>query len=137
VDAVDVDRFRRVMERRPGLTDAVFTDAEQTYALKAANSTERFAARFAAKEAVLKALGAGVTGKDLSEIEVVRGDNGAPTVVLSGRVAAMAEKQGVTRWHVSLTHTDQVAIASVIAESDGAAEPPADDDSRAGEVSGT
>jgi holo-[acyl-carrier protein] synthase len=80
------------------------------------------AARFAAKEAVLKAMGVGIGAADFREMEVVRGPGGEPTLALSGRAAALAGTRGIDRWHVSLTHTDQVAVASVVAEGSGAGE---------------
>lgn len=116
VDAVDVMRFRRVLERRPTLAARLFTDAERSYAASGRDPGTRLAARFAAKEAVLKALGVGIGAAGFREVEVVRGDDGAPSLVLVGRAAALAAALGVSRWHVSLTHTDAVAVASVIAE---------------------
>ena len=119
VDAVDIDRFRRVLERRPSLLGRLFTEAEQAYAEAARDPGPRLAARFAAKEAVLKALGVGVGAAAFRDIEVVRGEEGEPGVVLGGRAASLAETRGVGRWHVSLSHTDTVAVASVVAEGRG------------------
>jgi holo-[acyl-carrier protein] synthase len=116
VDAVDVARFRAVLERRPGLARRLFTDAERSYAESATDPGPRLAARFAAKEAVLKALGVGIGASAFREVEVVRGDDGAPRLVLAGRAAALAAARGVRWWHLSLTHTDLVAVASVLAE---------------------
>ena len=76
----------------------------------------RLAARFAAKEAVLKALGVGIGSAAFRDVEVVRAESGEPHLVLTGSAAALAHARGVTRWHVSLTHTDTVAVASVVAE---------------------
>jgi holo-[acyl-carrier protein] synthase len=119
IDAVDVDRFRTVLARRPGLAGRLFTDAERSYALSGKDPGPRLAVRFAAKEAVLKALGVGIGAAAFRDVEVVRGDDGAPRLSLGGRAAALATARGIRWWHISLTHTDQVAVASVVAEGDG------------------
>ena len=116
VDAVDVGRFRALLERRPGIVDRLFTAAESAYASGTRDPAPRLAVRFAAKEAILKALGAGIGAADFREMEVVRDDRGAPGVLLAGRAAVLAADRGVARWHLSLTHTDAVAVASVVAE---------------------
>lgn len=115
IDAVDVERFRRVMVRRPRLAERVFTGAERTDAARAKDPAPRLAARFAAKEAVMKALGVGLGAVGLKEVEVVRSDSGEPRLVLSGRAADLAVDRGIERWLVSLTHTEIVAFASVLA----------------------
>jgi len=121
IDAVDVGRFRAVLDRRPGLLDRVFTAAERADAAGRADPAEHLAARFAAKEAVMKALGTGIGGFALRDVEVVRrggtgATRGAPSLRLSDRAAALAAARGVGRWHVSLTHTGQLAMAMVLAE---------------------
>jgi len=116
VDAVDVVRFRAVLERRPSIVGRLFTAGERAYASGTADPAPRLAARFAAKEAVLKSLGVGIGAADFREVEVVRVESGAPVLSVTGRAAALAEAHGVVRWHVSLTHTDAVAVASVVAE---------------------
>jgi holo-[acyl-carrier protein] synthase len=116
VDAVDIDRFRRVLARRPGLAPRVFTDAEQAYAASCADPSPRLAVRFAAKEAVLKSMGAGIGAASLRDVEVVRGTDGAPHLALGASAAALARDKGISRFHVSLTHTDTLAVASVVAE---------------------
>jgi holo-[acyl-carrier protein] synthase len=121
IDAVDVGRFRAVLDRRPGLLDRVFTAAERADAAGRADPVEHFAARFAAKEAVMKALGTGIGGFALRDVEVVRRSGtgataGAPTLRLKDRAAALAAERGVGRWHVSLTHTGQLAMAMVLGE---------------------
>jgi holo-[acyl-carrier protein] synthase len=123
VDAVDVDRFRRVLARRPGLAGRVFTPAERAEAARRADPTERLAARFAAKEATLKALGAGLGRFPLADVEVVAagppGAPGPPTLRLGAAAAAAARGAGVARLHLSLTHTGHVALAFVVAEGPG------------------
>jgi holo-[acyl-carrier protein] synthase len=115
VDLCEVDRMRRTLARTPGFADRVYTEAEQDYCRRRRDPAERFAARFAAKEAVLKALGAGIGSCSLRDIEVVRAESGAPSLVLHGRAAALAADCGVTAWHLSLTHTATLAEAIAIA----------------------
>jgi holo-[acyl-carrier protein] synthase len=122
IDAVDIDRFRRVLERRPGLRERVFTEAERDEAASRSDPAPHLAVRFAAKEAVMKALGTGIGGFPLHDVEVVREPRegrlpGPPSVRLLDRAAELAEAQGVLRWHVSLTHTEALALAVVLAES--------------------
>ena len=111
VDAVEVNRFRQVLARRPALAERLFTVGELGYARRKNDATERLAARFAAKEAVLKALGVGLGAADFREIEVVRAPSGQPALSLSGRAAALASARNVRGWHLSLTHTALEAVA--------------------------
>jgi holo-[acyl-carrier protein] synthase len=115
IDAVDVQRFRRVIARRPSMVRRVFTDTERADAARVKDPAPRLAARFAAKEATVKALGVGIGALGWREVEVIRTEGGAPDLVLGGRAIALAVDRGVGTWHVSLTHTDLVAIASVVA----------------------
>lgn len=116
IDLVDVPRFARVMERGgEAFERRVFTEAEAAYCRGHRNPAPHFAARFAAKEAVAKALGTGIgESAGLREIEVVRSASGAPGIVLHGAAAATAERQRVTAVQVSLTHTDLTAAAMVV-----------------------
>ena len=121
IDAVDIGRFRKVLDRRPSLADRVFTEAERADAAGRGDPAEHLAARFAAKEAVMKALGTGIGGFPLRDVEVVRAGGtgagrGAPSLRLAHRAAALAADRGVRRWHLSLTHTDALALAMVLAE---------------------
>ncbi len=111
VDLVDVDRFQASLLRTPGLAVRLFTPAE-----RAAGRAERLAARFAAKEAVAKALGA-PTGLRWQDAEIETSEDGAPHLVLHGSVAAAAAQRGATSWHVSLSHDGGMAMAVVILES--------------------
>ncbi len=113
VDAVDVDRFGAALERRPGIAARLFTDIERR---DAARDVQRLAARFAAKEATMKALGRGIGTIAWHDVEVVHLKGGAPSLVVTSSAAALAESRGVSRWHVSLTHTATVAVAMVVAE---------------------
>ncbi len=115
IDAVDLERFRALLGRRRGLAGRLFTDAERAYAGAAADPVPRLATRFAAKEAVLKALGLGLGAFRFAEVEVVREGLDAPFLVLHGSATARARRAGVSAWHLSLTHTDLVAVAVVVA----------------------
>lgn len=114
IDVVDVDRFRLVVERRPRIIDRLFTDGEQR---DAHAQPERLAARFAAKEAVLKALGIGAGVTSWRSIEVTLNASGAPSVVLHEHASEIAERQGVGHLHLSMTHTDHLAAAFVVGSS--------------------
>ena len=111
--------MRRVLARTPGFAARVFTEDEQAYCRARRDPTERFAARFAAKEAVLKAMGVGLGACAFREIEVVRADSGEPSLALHGAAADLAAARGIARWHVSLSHTSLVAEALVIAVGEG------------------
>jgi holo-[acyl-carrier protein] synthase len=115
VDLCEVDRMRRTLDRTPGFADRAFTPAEQQYCRRARDPAERFAARFAAKEAVLKALGAGIGACRLTDIEVERAASGAPSLRLHGAAGVLAAERGVGGWHISLTHTKTMAEAVVLA----------------------
>ena len=115
IDVVDVARFGAALERTPTLRDRLFTPTERTMAL---NSQ---AARFAAKEALAKALGA---PGDLRwhDAEVTVGEHGRPHLEVRGSVAGSAAQMGVTSWHVSLSHDGGIASAVVVAEGLGRAD---------------
>jgi holo-[acyl-carrier protein] synthase len=115
IDAVEVDRFRRVLERRPGLVTRLFTEEERAYGARFSDPAPRLAARFAAKEAAMKALGVGLGAFAFQDVEVVRAPSGAPSLRVSGAAAVLAGERGVTSFHVSITHTDRTAEAVVAA----------------------
>lgn len=94
----------------------LFSPDEQAYAQRSADPARRLAVRFAAKEAALKALGAGIGAARFSDIEVVRGKDGAPSLSLHADAALLATRMGVERWHLSMTHTSDLAVASAVAE---------------------
>ncbi|MEX1217257.1 MAG: NAD(P)H-hydrate dehydratase [Acidimicrobiales bacterium] len=114
-DLVDLDRFRRVLERRPALLQRLFTAGEIDYAQRRSDPTERFAVRFAAKEAVLKAMGVGIGAVGWHEIEVLRHPDGQPSIALTGRAARLATELGIEGWRLTLSHSDLVAQAIVVA----------------------
>ena len=110
VDVVEVERLERALARTPSLVARLFTPAE-----RAAGRVESLAARFAAKEAVAKALGA-PGGLRWLDAEVVREQSGRPRLVLHGGVAEEAAAQGISTWHLSLSHDGGIATAVVVAE---------------------
>ena len=111
IDNVSISRFAESLARTPRLAEKLFTGAE-----RAERSVESLAARFAAKEAAAKVLGApgGLLWHDCC-VEVAA--DGKPAFVATGTVAAAAASLGITRWHVSLTHDGDIASAVVIGES--------------------
>ncbi len=115
IDAVDIGRFRTVLARRPGLAERLFTAGERAYAARQADPAPSLAARFAAKEAAMKALGVGLGAFRFTDVEVVRLASGQPALRMQGAAAALASKQGVGKFLVSLTHTSSQAEAVVAA----------------------
>jgi holo-[acyl-carrier protein] synthase len=115
IDAVDIGRFRTVLARRPGMAERLFTAGERAYAARQADPAPSLAARFAAKEAAMKALGVGLGAFRWTDVEVVRLASGQPALRMQGAAAALASKQGVGKFLVSLTHTSSQAEAVVAA----------------------
>lgn len=119
VDLVDVERIRRSLdEHGERFQSRCFTKAEADYCTCARppRDIERFAARFAAKEAALKALGTGwADGIAWTDVEVVLAPSGAPSINLSGKAKEIADRLGIAELLVSLSHTPTLAMASVIA----------------------
>jgi holo-[acyl-carrier protein] synthase len=109
IDVVDISRFEESLRRTPGLAERLFTSDE------AGRPLASLAARFAAKEALAKALGA-PQGLLWHDATVRRGDDGRPHLVIAGTVAARAEALGVDAMHVSLSHDAGIASAVVVAE---------------------
>jgi holo-[acyl-carrier protein] synthase len=117
IDVVLVDRFTRALQRTPLLTERLFTEAERLTSSGNPRAPESLAARFAAKEAVAKALGA-PTGLHWHDCEIVTDPDGRPWLTVSGTVAAVALERGAMRWHLSLSHDGGIASAMVVAEGD-------------------
>jgi holo-[acyl-carrier protein] synthase len=115
VDLCEVDRMRTALARTPGLRARVFTDDEQAYCDRRKDPTERYAARFAAKEAVMKAMGVGVGACKWREIEVAKARSGAPSVRLHGGAQRLADERGIGGWRLTMTHTHRVAEAIAVA----------------------
>jgi holo-[acyl-carrier protein] synthase len=117
IDVVPVDRFAATLRRSPGLLRRLFTETELTTGSGGMRTAESLAARFAAKEALSKALGGG-GGMRWTDAEIRTDDTGRPSLAVSGTVAERADALGVTRWHVSMSHDGGIASATVIAEAD-------------------
>ena len=115
VDAVDIERFRRSLERTPSMQRRLFTDVELAYVAPKADPVPSLAARFASREAVMKAMGLGLGSFGFHDVWVDRRDSGEPLLNVTGRAAELAAERGIVTWHLSITHTDQVAIAYVVA----------------------
>ena len=111
-----VARLERLATENPGILETVFTDHERAYCLGKRRQYEHLAARFAGKEAVLKAFGTGM-GQRMrwTDVEIVNTVLGRPRVNLAGEVAAYAERHGLTDLDISLSHTAELAIAQVVA----------------------
>lgn len=116
IDAVDVARMREVLRRTPTFRTRTFTDGERAYAEKQHDPTERYAVRFAAKEAVMKAMGLGLGAFGFHDVEVEVADSGAPSLLLRGPALDHATVRGIDTWHITLTHTEISAVAMVVAE---------------------
>jgi holo-[acyl-carrier protein] synthase len=131
IDVCDVGRLGRALEGAHGrrLCDRLFTEAERAYCdARGVGRVASYAARFAAKEAVAKALGTGI-GAALAwrEVEVVRLDDTPPALRLGPRARALAAERGIAHWHLSLSHAAGVAVAMVVAEDAASGAPPVGD----------
>ena len=118
LDIAEIDRIEGVMTRHgTAFIERIYTPREAAYCEKHKNKYERYAARFAAKEAAAKSLGTGISfGVNWLEIEVVREPGGKPSLRFHGRAAQIAGRLGIVRSALSLTHTAQIAMASVVLE---------------------
>jgi holo-[acyl-carrier protein] synthase len=119
VDAVDVERMRVTLARTPSMRERCFTPSECEYAERQNDPTERYAVRFAAKEAVMKAMGLGLGAFGFHDVEVIVAPSGQPSLVLRGPARDLAAERGIETWHLSLTHTATSAVAMVVAERAG------------------
>ena len=116
IDLVDIARMKRILERTHTFAEKVFSPAEREYCDSRANREAHYATRFAAKEAVVKALGTGFTqGITVRDIEVVRNAKGAPRAVLHGRALEIAREKGVQSLPISLSFTHDEAVACAMA----------------------
>jgi len=118
IDVVEIGRIQHAIDRfGKRFLNRVFLGAEQEYCLRKRSSAESFAARFAAKEAAAKALGTGMSyGVNWLEIEVVRAASGRPSLQFYGRAAEILRRMGVVQSALSLTHSAEIAVASVVLE---------------------
>ena len=115
IDLVDIERFRTSLERTPSMRTRLFTESELAYVEPKSDPVPSLAARFAAREAVMKSLGLGLGAFGFHEVWVERADSGAPSLAVTGRARGLADEAGVTAWHISLTHSATTAGAYVIA----------------------
>ncbi|MEQ8438348.1 MAG: holo-ACP synthase [Ilumatobacter fluminis] len=116
VDVVDIERFRVSLQRTPTMRERLFTSVELEYVAPQSDPVPSLAARFAAREAVMKSLGLGLGAFGFHDVWVERDPSGKPSLAVTARAAELADAAGVSRWHLSLTHSDLVAVAYVIAE---------------------
>ena len=118
IDIIEVRRVREVLVRTPRFAERVFTPAERTYCDgRGAVAAEHYAARFAAKEAALKALQTGWSGGIAwQDVEISAKESGAPLLIFHGRVRELYEESGATAAHLSMSHTSEHAIAEVVLE---------------------
>ena len=118
IDIIEVARIREVLLRTPRFTDRVFTRAEREYCdSRGVVAAQHYAARFAAKEAALKALQTGWRGGvSWQDVEISARESGAPFLIFTGHVLEVFEKFGATQTHLSMSHTTQHAIAQVVLE---------------------
>ena len=125
IDIVDMDIFRRRLHEQEGLAGDIFLQAEMEYCDSRARPWESYAARFAAKEAVFKALGRGLSqGLTFRQVEVTRDSSGAVGVRLTGRALERACEIGITDIRLSMSHTANNAIAAAVAEGRDSEELP-------------
>jgi len=116
VDVVEIERFRTSLERTPTMRERLFVASELAYVAPKSDPVPSLAARFAAREAVMKSLGVGLGAFGFHDVWVERAESGAPSLAFAGRAADLARQAGVVRWHLSLTHSALVAVAYVVAE---------------------
>ena len=116
VDLCEIARMERALGRHPGMRERVFTPEEVAYCDSKARPAESYAARFAAREAVIKALG-GYRGKRWQDISVMRAPTGAPAIVLAGGAKARAGALGIDRVLITFTHERTNAVAFAVAVS--------------------
>ncbi len=118
IDIIEVVRIREVLLRTPRFAERVFTTAERAYCdSRGAVSAQHYAARFAAKEAALKALQTGWRGGiGWQDVEVASRESGAPYLIFTGQLLVVFQKFGATATHLSMSHTSQHAIAQVVLE---------------------
>ena len=119
VDIIEVARIREVLQRTPRFRERVFTAAEQAYCdSRGAVAEQHYAARYAAKEAALKALQTGWRGGiSWHDVEISSRESGAPVITFHGEARKVFEASGATAVHLSMSHTTEHAIANVVLES--------------------
>ena len=119
VDMLEIARMQHALDEKPYFIRRLFTEDERMYCEHTARPAEHYAGRFAAREAVLKALGLGFgNGVGIGDVSVVRDDSGRPRVLLAGRAAEVAREQGVREVALSISHTHDVAVANAVSVTD-------------------
>ena len=118
IDIVEIDRLRNKIERNGDkFINRIFTEDEITYCSDKLNQHENYAVRFAAKEAVFKVLGTGWgEGVGWQQVQISNESSGKPYITLNGPAQRKADELDITNWHISLTHSDNIAAAYVIGE---------------------
>lgn len=115
IDAVEIERFRTMLQRRPNMRTRLFTEEELTSLAGQVDDAASLAARFAVREATMKALGVGLGAFDFHDVSVQKDSSGAPILRVSGRAELLAHDNEISSWYVSITHTETVAMAVVAA----------------------
>ncbi len=116
IDIVEIERVKKAYLRFPEkFMERIFTPPEKAYIFSGGEPYRHLAARFAAKEAVMKALGCGWGAAGFREIEIINQDSGKPEIVLTGKATSIAEKQEIKEVIVSLSHCQNYAVAQAIA----------------------
>lgn len=115
-DIVEVSRFEDIVSNNPRFIERFFTPSEAEYIKASSSIAQTLAGRFCAKEAVAKALGTGVRGYGLKEIEVCRDELGKPSILLHGRAKELAYEKGISVVQISISHSHTMATAFAIAE---------------------
>ena len=134
VDIVEIERMETVLQRSPRFVERVYTASERAYCESKHLSVAHFATHFAAKEAVLKALGCGFgQGVAFTDVEVAHDEKGRPVPVLHGKAARLAEEQGILEFHLSLSRTHGTAVANAIAVNAASQVKPAEEKTSAKE----
>jgi holo-[acyl-carrier protein] synthase len=117
IDMIEVDRVRTKIQKEKGFREHIFSDDEITYCMEQPEPYQHFAARFAGKEAFLKAIGRGLSfSLEVDKIEILPTENGKPEIHLKGEYESLAEEGAWKKIHVSLTHLASIASAVVIIE---------------------
>jgi len=124
VDIVEIERMRKALKRTPRMKQRLFSEDEQWYCEHKNQPEIHYALRFAAKEAVLKALGTGFSGMNFFDVEVAHDEKGRPYPKLHGAAKDYAQQMGIVEMHLSLSYTKTTAVASAVALTE-AAKPPA------------
>jgi len=118
IDIIEINRIRRVLEKNPAFQQKVFSEQEIQYCVSKADPSMSFAARFAAKEAFMKALGTGWNHEvSWVEIETVINKNGSPSLSITGKTRMTLTARNITSCHLSLSHEKEYSVACVVLES--------------------